>query len=56
MEIKKIKNGCLHGIYQHLTVKAMPRVLNTELQQVEIAATYNLLFRRQVHDRIEKKC
>ncbi|MFL1684997.1 hypothetical protein [Coprobacter secundus] len=33
----------------------MPRVPDTLLQQVEIAAADNLLFRCKVHDRIEKK-
>ena len=56
MEIEKIKNGCLHGIYQHLTVKAMFRISDSQFQYLEIASTYNLLFGRQVHDGIEKKC
>ncbi|CCY37621.1 putative uncharacterized protein [Tannerella sp. CAG:118] len=55
VEVKEVENRRLHGVDKRFPVKAVLRVPDTLLQQVEIAAADNLLLRCKVHDRIEEK-
>ena len=54
-EIKKIKNGCLHGIDQHFPIKMMFCILESQFQYFKVTQTDNLLFGCQMNDRIKEK-
>ena len=50
-----VNDGCLHGVDKHFTVETMFSILDTQLKQFKISTTDNLLFKREVHDRVEEK-
>lgn len=54
-ENRKIKDSRLHGVDKHFTVETMFSILDTQLKQFKISTTDNLLFKREVHDRVEEK-
>ena len=55
MKIEEVENGCLHCVDKSLTVESVLRVFDAEFQLLEVTATDNLLFGREMHDGIKKK-